>query len=55
VYLVLSPGRFQHGTSGWFEPGVGGTLYNTPNIKHAMASDEAPLFALWLLWGGMAA
>jgi hypothetical protein len=52
VYLVLSPGRFQHGDSGWFEPGPGGTLYNRPNIKHAMASDEAPLLALWCLWIG---
>jgi hypothetical protein len=55
VYLVLSPGRFQHGESGWFEPGIGGTLYNEPNIRHAMASDDAPLFALWLLWTGMSA
>lgn len=52
VYLVLSPGRFQHGESDWFEPGIGGTLYNSPNIKHAMASDDAPLFALWCLWFG---
>jgi hypothetical protein len=52
VYLVLSPGRFQHGDSGWFEPGIGGTLYNQPNIRHAMASDEAPLLALWCLWIG---
>jgi quercetin dioxygenase-like cupin family protein len=50
VYLVLSPGRFQHGESGWFEPGPGGTLYNRPNIKHAMASDEAPLLAFWCHW-----
>ncbi|GGE22359.1 transcriptional regulator [Aureimonas endophytica] len=50
VYLVLSPGRFQHGKSGWFEPGVGGTLYNEPNIRHAMASDAAPLLAFWCLW-----
>lgn len=55
VYLVLSPGRFQHGESGWFEPGIGGTLYNEPNIRHAMASDAAPLFALWYLWTGKAA
>jgi hypothetical protein len=53
VYLVLSPGRFQHGESGWFEPGPGGTLYNRPNIiRHAMASDEAPLLAFWCHWIG---
>lgn len=49
VYLVLSPGRFQHGKSGWFEPGIGGTLYNEPDIRHAMASGDVPLFALWCL------
>jgi hypothetical protein len=52
VYLVLSPGRFQHGGSGWFEPGIGGVLYNEPNLQHAMASDAAPLLATWLLWQG---
>ena len=52
VYLVLSPGRFRHGDSGWFEPGIGGTLYNRPSIRHAMASDDAPLLALWCLWIG---
>lgn len=54
VYLVLSPGQFQHGDSDWFEPGLGGTLYNTPNIRHAMASKDVPLFAVWCLWAGEA-
>lgn len=49
IYLVLAPGRFQHGGSDWFEPGPGGTLHNEPNIKHAMASDESPLLAIWCL------
>lgn len=49
LYLVLSPGRFQHGDSEWFEPGPGGTLHNVPNIRHAMASDEKPLLAIWCL------
>lgn len=52
VYLVLSPGRFQHGDSDWFEPGIGGTLHNPPRIRHAMASGEAPLLAIWCLWIG---
>lgn len=55
VYLVLSPGRFQHGASGWFEPGIGGTLYNEPDMEHAMASDAAPLLAFWHLWTGTSA
>jgi hypothetical protein len=50
VYLVLSRGRFQHGASGWFEAGIGGVLYNEPNVQHALASDATPLFATWLLW-----
>lgn len=49
IYLVLTPGRFQHGDTGWFEPGPGGTLHNVPNIKHAMASGGAPLLAFWCL------
>jgi hypothetical protein len=52
VYLVLSPGFFRHGDSGWFEPGIGGAFYNQPGIKHAMASGDVPLLALWCLWIG---
>lgn len=50
TYLVLSPGEFRHGDSDWFQPGMGGSFYNTPDIEHAMRSGEAPLFALWALW-----
>lgn len=49
VYLVMSDGEFQHGQSGWFVPGVGGTFYNPPRIRHAMRSLDAPLFAFWAL------
>jgi hypothetical protein len=49
VYLVLSKGKFRQGEDEWFEPGVGGSFYNTPNIKHAMASGDEPLFAVWCL------
>lgn len=52
TYLVLSPGQFRHGDSDWFEPGMGGSFYNTPDILHAMRADKAPLFALWALWAG---
>jgi len=50
VYLVLSPGKFRQGDAAWFDPGIGGTLYNNRGITHAMASQEAPLFAIWCLW-----
>ena len=49
VYLVLSDGEFQHGTSEWFSPGLGGSFYNPAGIKHAMRSTNAPLFAFWAL------
>lgn len=49
IYLALTPGRFQHGTSDWFSPGVGGTLHNVPSIKHAMASEDTPFLAIWCL------
>jgi hypothetical protein len=49
VYLVLSNGKFRQGENEWFEPGIGGSFYNTPNVKHAMASGDAPLFAVWCL------
>jgi hypothetical protein len=52
VYLVLSPGDFRQGSAPWFAPGIGGTLYNEPNIVHAMRSGSAPLFALWCLLPG---
>ncbi len=49
TYLVMSDGEFQHGESSWFAPGVGGTFYNPPAIRHAMRSLEKPLFAFWAL------
>jgi quercetin dioxygenase-like cupin family protein len=49
IYLAMTRGRFQHGESDWCEPGPGGAFHNEPNIKHAMASDEGPLLAIWCL------
>jgi hypothetical protein len=49
TYLVLSEGEFQHGDSDWFAPGIGGSFYNPPGIRHAMRSGEKPLLALWAL------
>ena len=55
VYLVLSPGEFRQGEGDWFAPGIGGTFYNVPNIRHAMRSGPQPLFAIWCLWADKAA
>jgi hypothetical protein len=49
IYLVLSPGDWWREGTGWFTPGIGGTLHNTPNVLHAMRSGAQPLFALWAL------
>ena len=49
VYLLLTPGRFQHGESDWMALAPGETLHNEPRIKHAMASDDRPLLAFWCL------
>jgi hypothetical protein len=49
VYLLLTPGHFQHGDSDWMALAPGETLHNEPRIKHAMASDDGPLLALWCL------
>jgi hypothetical protein len=49
VYLVLSEGEFRQGQGDWFSPGVGGSFYNIPEIKHAMRSTDQPLLAFWAL------
>lgn len=49
TYLVMSDGEFQHGDSDWFAPGVGGTFFNPPSVRHAMRSLDKPLFAFWAL------
>jgi hypothetical protein len=50
TYLVLSKGAFSQDNGPWFEPGVGGSFYNTPGILHAMRADDEPFFAFWALW-----
>ena len=53
IYLALTNGQFRQGDGNWFAPGVGGTFYNEPNIRHAMASSTAaPLLAVWCLFDG---
>ncbi|SCB58954.1 Dimethlysulfonioproprionate lyase [Rhizobium aethiopicum] len=49
VYLVLSEGEFKQGEGDWFSPGIGGSFYNIPGIRHAMRSVDTPLFAFWAL------
>lgn len=49
VYLVLSDGEFSQADGAWFTPGIGGSFYNEPGIKHAMRSTGQSLFAFWVL------
>jgi len=52
VYVVLSGGQWRQASDPWHEPGIGGLVYNPPNIVHAMRAMERPLLALWFLWTG---
>jgi quercetin dioxygenase-like cupin family protein len=52
VYTVLSPGAWRQDAKPWHEPGLGGVVYNRPNVVHAMRSANAPLLAVWCLWTG---
>ncbi|MBS7538450.1 dimethylsulfonioproprionate lyase family protein [Ancylobacter lacus] len=49
VYLVLSEGEFSQGGGAWFTPGIGGSFYNVPSIRHAMRAGATPLLAFWAL------
>jgi quercetin dioxygenase-like cupin family protein len=49
TYLVLSHAEFMQADNEWFAPGIGGSFYNPPGIRHAMRSGDKPLFALWAL------
>lgn len=49
IYLVMSPGAWRQEERPWHEPGIGGIVYNRPDIVHAMKSAEQPLFAVWCL------
>lgn len=55
VYAVLSPGFWRQNSNPWVEPGIGGIVYNPPNIFHAMRSADTPLLAVWCLWLGESA
>jgi quercetin dioxygenase-like cupin family protein len=50
IYVVLSRGEWRQASKPWHEPGIGGLVYNPPDIVHSMRSTEQPLLALWFLW-----
>jgi quercetin dioxygenase-like cupin family protein len=49
IYLVLSQGLWRQNEDDWHEPGIGGYVYNMPNVVHAMQSQQTPLLAIWCL------
>lgn len=49
VYLPLSPGEWWNEDMDWTDPGLDGTIYNRPGIRHAMRSGATPFLALWFL------
>ena len=49
LYMLLTPGRFQHGEADWVALQPGDTFHNDPDIRHAMASGHEPLLAVWCL------
>ena len=52
IYLVLSPGEWRQESRPWHAPGIGGLVYNPPDIVHAMRAGARPLLAIWCLWEG---
>ncbi|HTC08752.1 MAG TPA: dimethylsulfonioproprionate lyase family protein [Acetobacteraceae bacterium] len=54
IYIVLSDGEWWQADGAWHAPGIGGLVYNPPDILHAMRSADTPLLALWFLWTGPA-
>lgn len=49
LYIALSKGDWRQEDMPWFEPGVGGLVYNTGNMRHSMRSGPVPLFSVWCM------
>jgi hypothetical protein len=49
AYVLFSSGEFKQADGDWFDPGVGGGLYNQHNALHAMRAGDDTLFAMWCL------
>ena len=52
---MLSEGEWRQGSAPRHTPGIGGIVYNPPDVIHAMRSGGTPLLALWLQVGGRSA
>ena len=52
IYIILSPGEWRQNAAPWHAPGIGGLVYNPPDILHAMRAGATPLLAMWCLGAG---
>jgi hypothetical protein len=50
AYVLFTVGEFKQAGGSWFNPGIGGGLYNVSNIMHAMRSQDSPFLAMWCLY-----
>jgi len=50
LYIALSDGEWRQNDSRWQAPGLGGLVYNPPNVPHSMRARSKPLLAIWCLW-----
>lgn len=51
-YVVLSEGDWYREDVGWWNPGLGGVVFNPPSAVHSMRSTSKPLLAIWGLIEG---
>lgn len=49
LYLALSDSDWRQSSNPWHAPGLGGIVYNPPDIVHAMRARQTPLLAIWCL------
>lgn len=49
IYLAMGAGGWRRNNEDWSFPLAGQLFYNTPNVIHAMVTQERPLLALWCL------
>ncbi|HDR9879816.1 TPA: dimethylsulfonioproprionate lyase family protein [Burkholderia cenocepacia] len=49
AYVLMTAGEFRQQNGAWFDPGIGGGIYNPRGALHAMRSGDAPFLAIWCL------
>lgn len=49
IYLAMGAGGWRRSSERWSYPRAGEIFYNTPNVVHAMVTEDQPLLTLWCL------